>query len=50
MRAIGKTGFPSIHAAAPAEACAACRRAKATHDMVFTTFYPILGRPILGRK
>ena len=50
MKAIGDTDFPSIHAAAPAEACAACHGAKAAHDMVFTTFYPILGRPILGRK
>lgn len=31
-------------AAAPVEACAACHIANATHDMVFTTFYPILGR------
>lgn len=31
-------------AAAPNEACAACHTANATHDMVFTTFYPILGR------
>jgi hypothetical protein len=29
---------------APAAACAACHQANATHDMVFTTFYPILGR------
>lgn len=31
-------------AAAPVEACAACHTANATYDMVFTTFYPILGR------
>lgn len=30
--------------AASKEACAACHAANATHDMVFTTFYPILGR------
>ncbi|NJO31893.1 MAG: cytochrome P460 family protein [Rhodospirillales bacterium] len=31
-------------AAAPTENCAACHTANATHDMVFTKFYPILGR------
>jgi len=30
--------------AAPDEVCAYCHAANATHDMVFTTFYPILGR------
>lgn len=30
--------------AAPNEACAFCHTANATYDMVFTTFYPILGR------
>jgi len=29
---------------APNEVCAFCHTANATHDMVFTTFYPILGR------
>jgi len=31
-------------AAAPNESCAFCHTANATHDMVFTKFYPILGR------
>jgi hypothetical protein len=31
-------------AAAPNEECAFCHTANATYDMVFTTFYPILGR------
>ncbi len=30
--------------AAPNDTCAFCHTANATHDMVFTTFYPILGR------
>ena len=30
--------------AAPAEECSSCHQARATYDMVFTTFYPILGR------
>jgi hypothetical protein len=29
-------------AAAPSESCASCHTAGATHDMVFTKFYPIL--------
>ena len=32
-------------AAAANEECAFCHTANATHDMVFTTFYPILGKP-----
>ncbi len=36
--------YAETAAAAPNEACAACHTANATHDMVFTTFYPILGR------
>lgn len=36
--------YAETAAAAPAEACADCHTANATHDMVFTTFYPILGR------
>ena len=37
---------PYAESAAPApnDACAFCHTANATHDMVFTTFYPILGR------
>lgn len=31
-------------AAAPKEACAACHIGNATYDMVFTEFYPILGK------
>ncbi len=31
-------------AAAPVESCAGCHIANATYDMVFTTFYPILGK------
>ncbi len=31
--------------AAPNDACAFCHTANATHDMVFTTFYPILEKP-----
>jgi len=31
-------------AAAPEESCAFCHTANATHDMVFTKFYPILGK------
>lgn len=36
--------YAETAAAAPNEACAYCHTASATHDMVFTTFYPILGR------
>ena len=37
---------PYAERAAPAanDECAFCHTANATHDMVFTTFYPILGR------
>ena len=31
--------------AAPNDSCAFCHTANATHDMVFTTFYPILAKP-----
>lgn len=30
--------------AAPSDQCSFCHKAEATHDMVFTTFYPILER------
>jgi len=36
--------YAKTAAAAPSEACAGCHTANATYDMVFTTFYPILGR------
>lgn len=36
--------YAETAAALPAEACAGCHTASATYDMVFTTFYPILGR------
>ncbi len=36
--------YAEIAAAAPNESCAFCHTANATHDMVFTTFYPILDR------
>lgn len=35
--------------AQPQEACAYCHEASATHDMVFTTFYPILGEILAQR-
>lgn len=37
--------YAETAAALPEEACAGCHTAAATYDMVFTTFYPILGRP-----
>ena len=37
--------YAEVAAAAPNEACAFCHTASATYDMVFTKFYPILGRP-----
>lgn len=37
--------YAEVAAAAPNEECAFCHTANATHDMVFTTYYPILGRP-----
>ena len=36
--------YAETAAAAPNDACAYCHTANATHDMVFTTFYPILDR------
>lgn len=36
--------YAETAAAAPTEACAYCHTANATHDMVFTKFYPILER------
>ena len=36
--------YAETAAALPNEACAACHTANATYDMVFTRFYPILGR------
>lgn len=46
----GAAGFPEFHhvhinpAALADESCAFCHTANATHDMVFTTFYPMLNR------
>ena len=37
--------YADMAAAAPNDACAFCHTAEATHDMVFTTFYPILDKP-----
>ncbi|MGI9417263.1 MAG: cytochrome P460 family protein [Geminicoccaceae bacterium] len=37
--------YAETAAAAPNESCAFCHTASATHDMVFTTFYPILEKP-----
>lgn len=37
--------YAEIAAAAPNDACAFCHTANATHDMVFTIFYPILEKP-----
>ena len=37
--------YADTAAAAPNDACAFCHTAEATHDMVFTTFYPILEKP-----
>jgi hypothetical protein len=34
--------YAETASAAPAEACGVCHAANATHDMVFTKFYPIL--------
>lgn len=36
--------YAETAAAAPTDACAYCHTANATHDMVFTKFYPILER------
>ena len=36
--------YAETAAVAANESCAYCHTANATHDMVFTTFYPILGR------
>lgn len=37
--------YADTAAAAPNDACAFCHTANATHDMVFSTFYPILAKP-----
>ncbi len=37
--------YADTAAAAPNESCAFCHTESATHDMVFTTFYPILEKP-----
>lgn len=37
--------YAEVAAVAPNDACAFCHTANATHDMVFTTFYPILEKP-----
>jgi hypothetical protein len=37
--------YAETAAATPNDACAFCHTANATHDMVFTSFYPILEKP-----